>query len=104
MRCPICSSELREGATTCDECGCGILPPPPTGVEPTAFAREDAAPRWPLILSIIGVVAALGVIAVALFPVFKDDETSVATATTGSPSTVAVTTVAPETTPASTLR
>jgi len=82
MRCPICSSPLREGATKCDECGCGILPPPPSGVEPTPFARAASAPKWPLVLSIVGVVAALAVIAVALLPLFdNNDDTTVSTAT-----------------------
>lgn len=74
MRCPICSSPLVEGATTCQQCGCGVLPPPPSGSEPTPFVRQQATPRWPLILSIVGVVAALAVIAVALLPLVGDDD------------------------------
>jgi hypothetical protein len=107
MRCPICQTELSDGATECPECGCGILPPPPTGTEPKAFVRKDAAPWWPLVLSILGVVAALVVIAIALLPLFGDDDkvaTSDATSTaTDAPVTsVPPTTVAPTTVPATT--
>ncbi len=84
MRCPVCSSPLREGAVKCDECGCGILPPPPAGTEPTPFVRPATTPKWPLILSIVGVIAAVAVIAVALLPLFGDDDDDdvVQTATT----------------------
>lgn len=84
MRCPVCSSPLREGAVKCDECGCGILPPPPAGTEPTPFVRPATTPKWPLILSIVGVIAAVAVIAVALLPLFGDDDDGdvVQTATT----------------------
>ena len=85
MRCPICSHSLEPGTTTCPECGTGILPPPAAGVEPTPFVRSQSAPRWPLVLSIIGIVAALVVIAVALLPLLgnDDDDDAVTTGGTG---------------------
>ncbi len=79
MRCPICSSPLAETAKTCPQCGCGVLPPPPTGTEPRSFVSKVASPRWPLILSVIGVIAAIAVIAVALLPLLDDDNDEVST-------------------------
>lgn len=86
MRCPICSSPLAEGATTCPQCGCGVLPPPAAGTEPSPFVRKETTPRWPLVLSVLGVVAALVVIAVALYPLV-DDGDDVATVAGSDPTT-----------------
>lgn len=68
MHCTGCGKLLDEGATRCSTCGATALPPPPPGTEPVAF-RYDAAPsRWPTVLKVVGVAAALAVIAVALSP------------------------------------
>jgi hypothetical protein len=66
-----------------------VLPPPPSGSEPTPFVRQQATPRWPLILSIVGVVAALAVIAVALLPLVGDDDDDDQVSTPPSATTVA---------------
>ncbi len=89
MRCPICSHPLEPDATTCPECGTGILAPPAPGVEPTPFVQSHSTPRWPLVLSIIGIVAALVVIAVALLPLLDGDENPVATDDTAVSTTTA---------------
>jgi hypothetical protein len=75
MRCPVCGSELIVNSQECPACRSRILPPPP-GVPQGAVAYvddADAPSRWPLIFSILGAVASLVVIVIAVRPFLDGD-------------------------------
>jgi hypothetical protein len=75
MRCPVCGSELVTNSTECSACRSRILPPPagvPQGA--VAYVADAEAPsRWPLVFSLLGIVAALAVIVVAIRPFLDGD-------------------------------
>jgi hypothetical protein len=75
MRCPVCGSELIVNSEECPACRSRILPPP-AGVPQGAVAYIDdaeAPSRWPLIASILGVIASLVVIVIAVRPFLDGD-------------------------------
>ncbi|MEZ5216066.1 MAG: hypothetical protein R2715_05580 [Ilumatobacteraceae bacterium] len=63
MQCPICATHIDENARACPDAAVGCSRRRP-GAEPVAFVREGPRSRWPLIAGIVGVVAALAVIAI----------------------------------------
>jgi hypothetical protein len=80
MRCPVCGSELLADSTECPACRSRILPPP-VGVPQGAVAYVDdaeAPSRWPLIFSVLGILAALAVIFVAVRPFLDGDPSELA--------------------------
>lgn len=101
-KCALCGTDLEPHDDTCSSCGAGILPPP--AATETRYAvphvdDDDAPSRWPIILSVLGIVGALIVIGLAVRPFFdnRNDTIAIVKDPDTSPSTLAP---AVETTPA----
>lgn len=77
----MCGTELDPGDKTCPSCGAGTLPPPIVGDARYASPRvadDDAPSRWPVILSVLGIIGALIVIVLAVAPFFKNRNDEIA--------------------------
>lgn len=74
-KCGLCGTDLDPTDKACPSCGAGVLPPPVTAArrsDTPQVADDDAPSRWPIVLSVLGIVGAFVVIALAVAPFFKN--------------------------------
>ncbi len=80
-KCALCGWSLAPNDAACPSCGAGVLAPPDSGEERygAPLVHDQAAPsRWPIILSVLGIVGALIVIALAVKPFFEHRDDTIA--------------------------
>ncbi len=102
-KCALCGTDLDPPDDACPSCGAGTLPPPvatETRYAVPHVVDDDAPSRWPIVLSVLGIVGALIVIGLAVKPFFDNRNETVAIVPDpdNSPTTlapVAVTTIPP---------